>query len=120
MQLVPGAAGRLERIGAGARPADDLAGQAGRGTNATVSRVTFSAAIVSAEKVTRETVALIAAAGLACEIIGGAGTGTYPLEAASGTSGTSCNAAPTCSWTPTTGACWAQRTMPATSTRCSC
>ncbi|MGO4833470.1 alanine racemase, partial [Rhizobiaceae sp. 2RAB30] len=35
-------------------------------------------AIASAEKLTRETVGLIAAAGLTCEIIGGAGTGTYP------------------------------------------
>ncbi len=41
-------------------------------------------AIASAEKLTRETVGLIASAGLTCEIIGGAGTGTYPIEAASG------------------------------------
>lgn len=43
-----------------------------------------SSAIASAEKLTRETVELIAEAGLTCEIIGGAGTGTYPMEAASG------------------------------------
>jgi 3-hydroxy-D-aspartate aldolase len=42
------------------------------------------AAIASAEALTRDTVALVAAAGLSCDIVGGAGTGTYPLEAASG------------------------------------
>ncbi len=41
-------------------------------------------AIAAAEALTRETVELIAAAGLSCEIVGGAGTGTYPFEAASG------------------------------------
>lgn len=41
-------------------------------------------AIVSAEASTRQTVEMIAAAGLTCEIVGGAGTGTYRHEAASG------------------------------------
>lgn len=41
-------------------------------------------AIASAETLTRKTVELIAAQGLSCNIVGGAGTGTYPLEAASG------------------------------------
>lgn len=41
-------------------------------------------AIASAERLTRRTVEIIAAAGLACEIVGGAGTGTYRHEAASG------------------------------------
>ncbi|MGI6854654.1 DSD1 family PLP-dependent enzyme [Mesorhizobium sp. 1B3] len=41
-------------------------------------------AIVSAEALTRQTVEMIAAAGLTCEIVGGAGTGTYRHEAASG------------------------------------
>jgi 3-hydroxy-D-aspartate aldolase len=43
-----------------------------------------AAAIAQAETLTRETVDLIAVAGLTCDIVGGAGTGTYPMEAASG------------------------------------
>jgi 3-hydroxy-D-aspartate aldolase len=42
------------------------------------------AAIASAEKLTRQTVDMISAAGLGCDIVGGGGTGTYPLEAGSG------------------------------------
>jgi D-serine deaminase-like pyridoxal phosphate-dependent protein len=42
------------------------------------------AAIAGAEAMVRETVAGLDAAGLACGTIGGAGTGTFPLEAASG------------------------------------
>jgi 3-hydroxy-D-aspartate aldolase len=41
-------------------------------------------AIASAEMSTRQTVEMLAAAGLTCEIVGGAGTGTYRHEAASG------------------------------------
>ncbi|MEO3388645.1 DSD1 family PLP-dependent enzyme [Mesorhizobium sp. CAU 1741] len=41
-------------------------------------------AIAHAEALTKETVTLIAASGLECDIVGGAGTGTYPFEAASG------------------------------------
>lgn len=41
-------------------------------------------AIANAKALTRQTLDLITAAGLTCVIIGGAGTGTYPLEAASG------------------------------------
>lgn len=41
-------------------------------------------AIASAEALTRQTVEVIAAAGLSCEIVCGAGTGTYRLEGASG------------------------------------
>lgn len=41
-------------------------------------------AIASAEVSTRQTVEMIAAAGQTCEIVGGAGTGTYRHEAASG------------------------------------
>lgn len=41
-------------------------------------------AIAAAEALTRETVTLIAASGLECGIVGGAGTGTYPFESASG------------------------------------
>lgn len=42
------------------------------------------AAIEKATELARETQSLLADAGLACEIIGGAGTGTYPFEASSG------------------------------------
>lgn len=42
------------------------------------------AAIAGAEALVRETVAGLALAGLECRTIGGAGTGTFPLEAASG------------------------------------
>lgn len=42
------------------------------------------AAISKARTLTSQTVELIAHAGLSCDIVGGAGTGTYPLEAASG------------------------------------
>lgn len=41
-------------------------------------------AIAAAEALTRKTVALIEASDLQCEIVGGAGTGTYPFESASG------------------------------------
>ena len=41
-------------------------------------------AIAAAETLTRQTVKLIAASGLTCDVVGGAGTGTYPMEAASG------------------------------------
>lgn len=41
-------------------------------------------AIASATALTRQTLDLISAAGLTCDVIGGAGTGTYPMEAASG------------------------------------
>lgn len=41
-------------------------------------------AIARAETVTRETLRLLGEAGLACDIIGGAGTGSFPFEAASG------------------------------------
>lgn len=41
-------------------------------------------AIQSAVDLTRETVALLAEHGLACDIVGGAGTGTFRFEAASG------------------------------------
>lgn len=41
-------------------------------------------AIGGAAEITRATVAHLAQAGLACEIVGGAGTGTYNLEAATG------------------------------------
>jgi len=42
------------------------------------------AAVASAEISTRQTVEAIAAAGLTCDIVGGAGTGTFRSEAASG------------------------------------
>jgi 3-hydroxy-D-aspartate aldolase len=42
------------------------------------------AAIAAAEVLTRNTVELIAAEGLTYDIVGGAGTGTFPMEAASG------------------------------------
>ncbi|HUF86199.1 MAG TPA: DSD1 family PLP-dependent enzyme [Thermohalobaculum sp.] len=42
------------------------------------------AAIARAAELTRQTVALLAGAGLECRTVGGAGTGTYALEAASG------------------------------------
>jgi D-serine deaminase-like pyridoxal phosphate-dependent protein len=42
------------------------------------------AAIRHAVSVTGDTVAALAKAGLACEVVGGAGTGTFELEAASG------------------------------------
>ena len=42
------------------------------------------AAAKTAIGLTSETVALLSAAGLACDIVGGAGTGTYQFEAASG------------------------------------
>ncbi|MQX35908.1 DSD1 family PLP-dependent enzyme [Roseospira navarrensis] len=42
------------------------------------------AAVAAAVALTRETVALLEAAGLPCPIVGGAGTGTYVFEAASG------------------------------------
>lgn len=42
------------------------------------------AAIAAAETLTRRTVDLISAEGLTCDIVGGAGTGTFPMEAASG------------------------------------
>lgn len=41
-------------------------------------------AIAEAEALTRQTVELVAEAGLTCGIVGGAGTGTYPIETASG------------------------------------
>ncbi|MEZ5661042.1 MAG: DSD1 family PLP-dependent enzyme [Burkholderiaceae bacterium] len=41
-------------------------------------------AIGNAIALTRETVALFAEHGIDCEIVGGAGTGSYPMEAASG------------------------------------
>ncbi|MGE0564973.1 MAG: DSD1 family PLP-dependent enzyme [Pseudolabrys sp.] len=42
------------------------------------------AAIARTVALTKETVALLSDAGLACDIVGGAGTGTFELEAASG------------------------------------
>jgi 3-hydroxy-D-aspartate aldolase len=42
------------------------------------------AAVGLAEQLTRQTVDMIRAAGLDCDIVAGAGTGTYPLEAGSG------------------------------------
>ncbi len=42
------------------------------------------AAISGAVEMTRRTVELLKAAGMACEVVGGAGTGTFELEAASG------------------------------------
>jgi 3-hydroxy-D-aspartate aldolase len=42
------------------------------------------AAIASAKELTRLTVELITRAGLECKIVGGAGTGTFPFETASG------------------------------------
>ena len=41
-------------------------------------------AIAAAETLARNTIELIAAEGLACDIVGGAGTGTFPMEASSG------------------------------------
>jgi D-serine deaminase-like pyridoxal phosphate-dependent protein len=41
-------------------------------------------AVAAAVEMTRQTVALLAADGLNCDIVGGAGTGTYAFEAASG------------------------------------
>ena len=42
------------------------------------------AAIGGAAEITRATIARLADAGLACDIVGGAGTGTHELEAATG------------------------------------
>ncbi len=50
---------------------------------------------------TRRTVDLLKAEGLACDIVAGAGTAASPWRAAAAST-TSCNAAPTSSWTRTT------------------
>lgn len=74
------------------------------------------AAIATAAEGTQRTVEQCRQRGLACAIVGGAGTGTFAMEAASGV-WTEIQAGPTPSWMPTMPATRPRRPS---ATRCSC